>query len=263
MPAVDLTALNTRIQSLQLYRRDATTYMQRLDDLLNLYASEVIKLGENVPFKTILPQMNIPDLVLQRIIETFPSFAQEFPKNAVTVLDTFWKREELEYKILAVNLLMNLPEDRSSEINKRLPQWTIETDEGIIHQVILDQISKQDISNSPAIQTFIEEIIQSNDHELEKLAFHTLVNVIEQKKFSDIPWVFDLITPIIQNASLNIYKDLTQVISALINKSEIETAAFLVEIYSNSHNEKAKKFIRKIIPLFNTENKEYLTNILR
>jgi len=263
MPAVELTSLNTRIQSLQLYRDDPSVYLVKLEDLLALYASEKVKQGENVPIKTLLRQMHIPDLVLQKIIDTFPALAHDLPKNAILILDELWNREELEYKILAIHLLTNLPDSYSGEINQRLLQWTITADDVILHKVILDQFSKFDIVNSDAVRHFIEEMIQTEQLDLRRMAYAVMANVIQQSTFSDLPWAFKLVTPIVCNASLNMYRELNLIFDAFIQKSEIETTAYLAELYSQTECEKARKYIRKVIPRFSSDNQAYLRKIIQ
>jgi len=66
----------------------------------------------------------------------------------------------------------------------------------------------------------------------------------------------------IKKSSLSLVRELSQVIIALIKKSEIETAAFLCDIYQQSNNEKARKFIRKVTPLFSTEKQIILNQII-
>ena len=67
MPAVDLTVLNNRLQSLSLYRNNPETYVSKLEDLLSMYSSKKIQLGENIPLQTLLPRLNIPNLVLEKV----------------------------------------------------------------------------------------------------------------------------------------------------------------------------------------------------
>jgi len=263
MPAVELTSLNTRIQSLQLYLNDPRVYLAKLGDLLALYASEKVKQGDNVPIKTLLPQMHVPDLVLQKIIETFPELAHTLPDNALVILDSLWGKEQLEYKILAIHLLTDLPASHSDEISKRLPPWTITTDDVILHKVILDQFTKFDIVNSAAIRPFIEELLQAETLDLRRMAYSALANMIQQNNFTDLPWAFNLVTPILCNASLNIYHELNLIFDAFIQKSEVETTAFLAELYAQSDCEKARKYIRKIIPRFSSDNKAFLINITK
>lgn len=263
MPAVELTVLNNRLQSLQLYRSDSKVYLHKLEDLLNMYSSEKARLGENTPIQTLLPRLNVPDLVLEKIVETFPNLAQDFTENAVTILDALWVREELEFKLLAINLLLSLPASKTDEISRRLLQWITSTDEEILHSVILTQIPFSRRETSPSMQLFIERMINTDDPELRRLAFRTLSKVIEQKYFSDLPWVFNLITPFIEKASIKTYGQLNPLMTALMNKSEIETVAFLCEIYTHTTNDKAKKYIRKITPLFSAENQKYLTEVLQ
>jgi hypothetical protein len=263
MPAVELTVLNSRLQSLQLYRSDPQVYLHKLEDLLNMYSSEKTKLGENTPIQTLLPRLNVPDLVLEKIVETFPTLAQDFTENAVTILDALWIREKLEFKLLALNLLLCLPTSKTDEISKRLPQWITSTDEEILHSVILTQIPFSRKETSPSMQLFIEKRINTDDPELRRLAFRILSKVIEQKYFSDLPWVFNLITPFIEKASIKTYGQLNPLMTALIKKSEIETAAFLCEMYIQTSSEKEKKYIRKITPLFTAENQKYLIEVLQ
>lgn len=263
MPAVELTVLNSRLQSLQLYRSDPQVYLHKLEDLLSMYSSEKAKLGENIPIQTLLPRINVPDLVLEKIVETFPALAHDFTEHAITVLDALWKREELEFKLLAINLLLCLPSSKTDEINRRLPQWITSTDEEILHRVILTQIPFSRKETSPSMQLFIERMINTDDPELKKLAFRALSKVMEQKYFSDLPWVFNLVTPFIEKASIKIYGQLNPLMVALIKKSEIETVAFLCEIYAHTTSEKAKKYIRKITPLFTAENQKYLMEVLQ
>ncbi len=262
MPAVELTVLNSRLQPLQLYRSDPKVYLHKLEDLLGMYSSEKTKQGDNIPIHTLLPRINVPDLVLEKIVETFPTLAQDFTENAITILDALWVREELEFKLLALNLLLCLPSSKTDEINRRLPLWITSTDEEILHSVILTQIPFSRKETSPSMQLFIERMINTGDPELRRLAFRTLSKVIEQKKFFNLPWVFNLITPFVEEASIKSYGQLNPLMSALIKKSEIETAAFLCEMYIHTNSEKAKKYIRKITPFFTPENQKYLIEVL-
>ncbi|HOJ01257.1 MAG TPA: DNA alkylation repair protein [Anaerolineaceae bacterium] len=262
MPAVDLTVLNSRLQSLQLFRSDARIYLQKLEDLLSMYSSEKTKLGETTPFQTLLRRLYVPDLVLEKIIETFPALTHDFLENAIDLLDTLWDREELEYKILAVNLLLCLPVEKREEISKRLLQWVSSTDEELLHSVVLAQLPFSHKENSTSIQTFIEHLMHMDDPEMRKLAFHILARVIEQKHFSDLPWVFNILAPFIEAASLQTYGQLNPVMTALIRKSEIETIAFLYEICTHANSTKARKYVRKIIHFFTPENQKYLIEVL-
>ncbi len=262
MPAVDLTALNNRLQSLSLYRNNPETYIDKLEDLLGMYSSKKIQLGENIPLQTLLPRLNVSNLVLEKVIETFPALANELPENALSVLDILWGKEELEFKILAINLLLNLPAEKADAVNQRLPLWITSTDEGILHSVILAQFPFSNQATVKNLRIFIERLIHSDETDLRSLAFRILAKVIEQKKFSDLPWVFNLITPFLEKASINTYRELNAVMKALIKKSEIETTSFLCDLYTQSSSQKAQKYIRKVIPLFSEENQTYLLQVL-
>jgi len=262
MPAVDLTLLNTRVQSLQLFRSDPRVYLAKLDDLLALYTTERVKLGENVPIQTLLPQMHIPDLVLHKVIETFPSLAAENPENALYILDTLWAREYLEYKQLAIYLLMNLSTSKIEELGKRLPRWTTDTDEEILHKTILDLLAQSEFESINSLRSYIEGILTSQDYALRRLGFQSLANMIDQKNFNDLPWVFRILTPLLNETSLTMVRELSLVIASLIKKSEVETTAFLCDIYQRPGNAKARKFIRKIIPLFSMEKQKILNQVV-
>jgi hypothetical protein len=258
MPAVELTSLNNRVQSLLLFCSDPHDYIKQLEELLQLYSSKKAKLGEYIPFKTLLPQLNVPQLVIEKIYETFPTIAKRYPKNILPIVDALWDKESIEYKILAIHLLLNLPLSKKEEANQRLLAWTTSTDESILHQIILEQVSNTELVDSPTLRNFIEEILADDEHELRSLAFATLVDIINKKDFWDLPWVFNLISPAIHN-----YKDLSMVTSALIEKSEIETVSFYFELYQGTRSERVGKFIRKILPLFTQDNQNHLQRVLR
>ncbi len=263
MPAVELTSLNNRVQSLLLFCSDPHDYIQQLEELLQLYSSKKAKLGEYIPFKTLLPQLNVPQLVIEKIYETFPTIAKRYPKNILPIVDALWEKESIEYKILAIHLLLNLPLSKKEEANQRLLVWTTSTDENILHQIILEQVSNTELVDSPTLRNFIEGILADEEHELRSLAFATLVDIINKKDFWDLPWVFELISPAIKNANLHSYKDLSMVTSALIEKSEIETASYYFELFQETRSERVGKFIRKILPLFNKENQDHLQRVLQ
>jgi len=263
MPAVDLTALNNRIQSMSLYRNNPETYIDKLEDLFGMYSSKEIQLGENIPIQTLLPRLNVPNLVIEKVIETFPALASELPENALTILDALWDKEELEFKILAINLLLNLPSEMTDAINQRLPQWITSTDEELLHTVILTQFPFSHPATAKNLRLFIDNLFHSEATDLRGLAFRILAKVIEQNYFSDLPWVFNLITPFLEKASINTYRELNTVMNTLIKKSEIETTSFLCDLYTQSASPKARKYIRKIIPLFSVENQTYLLQVLQ
>ena len=263
MPAVDLTVLNNRLKSLYLYKNNPEVYISKLEDLLSMYSSKKIQLGENVPLQTLLPHLNVPKLVLEKVIETFPALANDLPDNAITILDALWNKEELEFKTLAINLLLNLPVEKTDAINQRLPVWVTSSDEEILHSAVLAEFPFSSQATAANLHMFIERLIKSDEIELRNLAFRILAKVIEQKTFADLPWVFNLITPFLENASISNYSELNVIMNALIKKSEIESTAFLCDIYTQTTSTKAKKYIRKIIPLFKPENQLYLLKALQ
>jgi len=263
MTAVDLSILNSRIRALQLFWNTPDSYISKLEDLLNMYSAEKNRLGESVVPQTLLPQKNVPSIVLEKIVETFPVLTQEFTENAMIILDSLWKKDKLEYKLLAINLLLCLPPNKTNEINKRLPQWIASLDEDFLQDTLLAHLPLYSQKNTVSAQYFIERLISLEDENLSKLAFKSLTTIIEQKEFYDLPWVFRFITPFIEEASLRYYRVLNSVISALIKKSEIETTAFLCDLYRQTQSRKAKKFIHKTTPLFSSENQAFLNEIFK
>ena len=108
----------------------------------------------------------------------------------------------------------------------------------------------------------IENWLLSENLQTKKIGVSALTRLIQNKKFDYFPKIFRLLTPLFSEPKIEIRHDLMEIVTAMISRTEPETASFLISIAKLHANDENRVFIRKCLPLFNTNLQDEIKDAL-
>jgi len=104
----------------------------------------------------------------------------------------------------------------------------------------------------------IEKWLNSNKVFYQKLGLRALLPISLDPDQDNLPILYRLIQPLIQNSSTDIHPELLDVLEAMTNRSPKETAFFLIQTMYLTNSPDTQWFIRQLLERFPMESQVYL-----
>lgn len=250
MGSVLLTRLRSQINAVVNHFDASDEFCRSLLALLAMYQDETPKSGRWIEQSSDITATNVPASVLSELDSHLSLLAKEKPDAALANADHLWASSQYEAKHIAITLIANLGSGYRTQTIERIQQWA----KPDLYPALLDDIL-QAFENKPdtILETeWVDSLsiwLQSQDDDLMRLGIRALNRTIKMN-YENLPKVFTILTPIIQEPRIAIQKDLIDLISSLIAQSEAETASFLIMVALLHPRADFLAFIRKILPLF-------------
>jgi len=179
----------------------------------------------------------------------FSELAQQQGDAVLPLADGLWDFNSFETKLFSIILLANLKSSDHHQLIDRLAQWIQpQTDQVLVNEILNQCVHNFEILESDAFFNLIARWLNSTDMEMKKAGLKSISLVIAIKDYSNLPKIFQLLNPVIDQPIVQIQSDLLSLIRLLTSHSQAETASFLFSKYKLSNNSDVKKFIRKCIP---------------
>ena len=263
MSNVQLPRLQSQIKALMNHFTEEDIFRDSLLSLLNIYSQK--KSSQKLRFdrKFSVPSFQIPSIVLSELNSNFEQAARDYPNVSFKHSEVLGNMDFPETKLLAFTLLMALPSSYHDEVFERLPK--------IIHQDNAEELNEKFLDcleENPAIMLsekwleLIENWLLSENLQTKKIGVSALTRLIQNKKFDYFPKIFRLLTPLFSEPKIEIRHDLMEIVTAMISRTEPETASFLISIAKLHANDENRVFIRKCLPLFNTNLQDEIKDAL-
>lgn len=250
MPSVQLTRLRSQINALALHFENCNLFSNSLLTLLKLYSDKQIKNIEWYENKSSIKLLNVPDSVITELDAKLGLLAKEKPDSALENADLLWKSDQYEVKRSAISLLSNLDKPHQNDTIERIRAWiNPELDKRIMADILKAFEYKSDILLDEEWVRSLSKWLASQDYEMQRLGLRALSQTVKMK-YKNLPQIFNILSPVIQNPRIAIQKDLVELIKILADQSEAETASFLIMCGTLYPNADVKAFIRKSLSLF-------------
>jgi len=264
MPAVELTKLRAQINRLIVQFDDPAGFLSALKDLLDLYANRAYRAGTSVQPQPLLPSYRVAPLITHQLELELGRTCQENPRQALEVVDGMWRDTHLETRQLATTLLGVIPVSHIDEVLAKLRAWS-KPDENFRMLDALFQNGTLALRRSaPALLLrLIEEWVTSSQGQVQAMGLRALTPLVEDEQFENLPPVFSLVSPLIQNIPARLYPDLLVIFEALARRSPTETAYFFRQVLPMASSPATTRLIRRIIPLFNPAQQAQLRAALQ
>jgi hypothetical protein len=253
MPSVPLERLKPQINAITLQYENSDLFVNSLIALLKSYSSEIDHSSTKISSYSIIPQMNVPMVVLNHLEISLKHLAKKFPDQTIIIASTIWEQRYFETKKIAIFLLSNLPAQENFAFFDRIDNWITEDIEQPILLEIFDNLNKSKIlSQDPKWILLIETWLSSKIGRLNKIGLRALVNHLHSKPIKDLPSVFRIIEPLLSNPHISINNELLEMVKALITVSQAETAAYLIHLSIIYPKKETLSFIRKCLSMFDS-----------
>jgi hypothetical protein len=175
------------------------------------------------------------------------------------VIDELWKQSMLEPRRLGANLLGKIPLEYSEQVILRLKAWsTPEEDHELVKYLqkygsltLRQQDNKKWLS---VIRTWLE----SKDSQDEIFGLQSLLPLIEDPDYLDLPEIFPLVTLILAAPKPRITYTLQTVLEALAKRTPNETIYLLKSVLGLPHSPELPRLLRRLLPAFPEEQQKSL-----
>lgn len=192
----------------------------------------------------------VPESVMAELESRLAVLSRMIPESALINADLLWETLFYESKKSAIVLISNLDNIYENAFFQRVQKWlTVELEDTLIKDLIASVEFKPDLLQSNQWLNLIKTWLNSRDRQEVKLGLQALNRTLSHE-YHNLPMVFSVLAPLINNSHLVIQKELISVIRSLIQLSEAETASFLIMTGELFPEEEILKFLRKCLPLF-------------
>jgi hypothetical protein len=264
MPAVELTRLRTQIQELVKQFGDPATFQIALRDLLDKHANRAYRAGQAVQAQPLLPSYRVAPLVMRQLELELGKTCQLHPMQALNALAVLWQDPYLEPRLLATTLIGTIPAVHAQAVMQVIRNWAQPTQNYRILQALFQNGTITLRRESPELLLeLLEESISHSGTEFKVMGVRALLAVIEDEAFENLPPVFRMISPLVQNIPPALHTDVQATVAALIKRAPTETAYFLLQVLTLSTGPGTARLIRRCLPSFTPEQQVSLRASLR
>jgi signal transduction histidine kinase len=215
MPAIDLARLRKQANRLADFFFLPDEFMKRLRETLDFYVNYTLRTAENVAPGSNLKTYRTPPAVLTQIENELRPLAEANPQFALDLADRLWDEGALETRLLAAFLLGRIP-PQEERLLPRLTAWTQQVRDPNVRSALLSTSLTRMRRETPAqFLTLVREYLHPARARTWANGIQALLPMIAEAPSDNLPTIFDMIEPIIEEAPSTLQDDLTDLIVAL------------------------------------------------
>jgi hypothetical protein len=252
MPAVQLERLNRQIQYLIGFYTQPLEFHHQLGELLEQYADLTFRSGQvakSIP--SAVDSFHVSPIVIQSIERSLMSLVPEDPLSGLALADELWTDSRYEPRLIAASIIGLLPPSQVDQVLNRITLWAQSATEKSYLVAIFNQGSISLRRKTP--QAWIELIatwLSSSDLSFRRLGIMAILPVIDDSSFDNLPIIFKIISPVLQDFQDGYKNDLREILAALTRRSSTETVFFLRQMISLTDDPALVTFVRQCLPDF-------------
>jgi hypothetical protein len=174
-----------------------------------------------------------------------------------------WDEGALETRLLAAFLLGRIP-PQEERLLPRITAWTQQIRDPNVRAALLStSLTRMRKETPDQFLTLVREYLHPERTRSWSNGIQALIPMIADTDFENLPAIFDIVEPIIEEAPSTLQNDLTDLIVALYRASASETIFMLKHVLSNSQNPMTAVTLRRISPNFPPPLQKELRSLLR
>ena len=263
MPAVDLARLRKQASRLADFFFLPDEFMKHLREILDFYVNYTLRTKENVAPGSNLKTYRTPTAVLTHIENELKPYAEESPHFALELADVLWDEGALETRLLAAFLLGRIP-PQEERLLPRLTAWTQQIRDPDVRSALLSTSLTRMRKEAPGqFLTLVREYLHPERQRTWSNGIQALLPMIADTSYTNLPPIFDLVEPIIEEAPSPQQNDLSDLIVTLYRASANETTFMLKQVLKNSTNPMTAITLRRISPNFPPPLQAELKDLLK
>lgn len=263
MPAIDLTRLRKQATRLADFFFLPDEFMKHLREILEFYVNYTLRTVENVAPGSNLKTYRTPPAVLTQIQNELRAKAEANPHFALELADVLWDEGALETRLLASFLLGRIP-PQEERLLPRITAWTQQIRDPEVRVALLTTSLVRMRKETPdQFLILVREYLHPERIRSWSNGIQALIPMIADSDFENLPAIFDLVEPIVEEAPSTLQSDLTDLIITLYRASPNETIFMLKHILSTTENQMTAITMRRISPDFPPPLQKELRDLLR
>lgn len=263
MPAIDLARLRKQANRLADFFFLPDEFMKHLREMLDFYVNYTLRTVENVAPGSNLKTYRTPPAVLTQIENELRAVSEANPQFALDLADRLWDEGALETRLLAAFLLGRIP-PQEERLLPRLTAWTQQVRDPDVRSALLSTSLTRMRKETPAqFLTLVREYLHPARMRTWSNGIQALLPMVAEASSNNLPTIFDMVEPLIEEAPSTLQNDLTDLIVALYRASANETTFLLKHILTNAQNPMTVVTLRRIAPDFPPPLQKELRDLLR
>jgi len=263
MPAIDLSRLRKQANRLADFFFLPDEFMKHLREILEFYVNHTLRTKENVAPGSNLRTYRTPPAVLTQIENELRAVAEANPEFALELADILWDEGALETRLLAAFLLGRIP-PQEERLLPRLTAWTQQVrDPNVRYALLSTSLTRMRKETPDQFFNLIREYLHPARARTWSNGIQALLPMIADADNTNLPPIFDMVEPIIEEAPSTLQNDLIDLIVALYRASSNETTFLLKHILSNTQNPMTAITMRRIATSFPPRLQTELRDLLR
>ena len=263
MPAIDLARLRKQANRLADFFFLPDEFMKHLREMLEFYVNHTLRTKENVAPGSNLKTYRTPSAVITQIENELRAVAEANPEFALELADMLWDEGALETRLLAAFLLGRIP-PQEERLLPRLSAWTQQIRDSDVRSALLStSLTRMRKETPEQFLNLIREYLHPARMRTWSNGIQALIPMIADATNANLPPIFDMVEPIIEEAPSTLQNDLTDLIIALYRASSSETIFLLKHILVNTQNQMTAITLRRIATSFPPPLQIELRDLLR
>jgi predicted alpha/beta hydrolase family esterase len=263
MPAIDLARLRKQANRLADFFFLPDEFMKHLREMLEFYVNHTLRTKENIAPGSNLKTYRTPPAVLTQIENELRTVAEANPEFALDLADILWDEGALETRLLAAYLLGRIP-PQEERLLPRLTAWTQQIRDADVRSALLStSLTRMRKETPKQFLNLIREYLHPARVRTWSNGIQALLPMISEASNANLPPIFDIVEPIIEEAPSTLQNDLTDLIVALYRASPSETTFLLKNILTNAQNQMTVVTMRRIAVSFPPPLQKELRDLLR
>lgn len=263
MPAIDLARLRKQATRLADFFFLPNEFMKHLREVLDFYVNYTLRTKENISPGSNLKTYRTPPAVLTQIQNELRPTAEAQPHFALELADILWDEGALETHLLAAFLLGCIP-PQEERLLPRITAWTQQVRDPDVRVALLSTSLMRMRRETPEqFLVLVREYLHPERARTWSNGIQALIPMIAETNDNNLPAIFDLVEPIIEEAPVTLQGDLTDLIVALYRASPNETIFLLKQILVRAENPLTAITLRRISQNFPRPLQNELRELLR
>ena len=272
MPAIHLPRLQQQVEALTEHYADAEKFTRQLRDLFNFYGDKTRRPSQRAKKTIGLPSENVPAPVLRQVVLQLTPYAENTPHAILNLSRNLWQHPALEYRQLAAMLVGKLPTSHTEETLALIRGWNLQNQEDSLLAALASNSLNTLRQESPdqlleQIQSWLapaeeEKFNKSQTANMQKLGLSALLPFIRDLEFENLPLIYNLIKPLLQDSPKALRPYLLDLLLALAGRSPQEVAYILRTLLEEDPNAHVIWLTRRTLDSLPAENREKLQSLV-
>jgi hypothetical protein len=251
MPAVQLTRLKKQLDELTAHFSEPESFFTCLRALFEQYGDLTYRTGQALKPVSLLPGYRVSRLVMKQLELSLAPFCAAYPQESLTIADSLWQDKFFEPRQLACFMLGQTALDPLQEVLTRLEHWSMDAEDNSLLSTLLDQGSQRLRREAPdRWLDVLHDWMGSSNLAMRQHALMALLPFIQDREFENLPAVFSLVSPDLQQNAVDLPADLLKVLNALARRSPVETGYILRQVLATSNEAAFHRLVRRCLSAF-------------